>query len=762
MISSAMLSMRLADPVFVKDEEHRFVLVNDAEVALLGYPREELIGKNDKDFFPEEEVKIFWEGDQQVLASGIENVNEEAITDMRSGETRVIVTRKTRYVDSRGRRFIVGISTDITDRKRSEDAVKRAYDFVENIINAIADPVFVKDEEHRFVLVNDAALALWGYRREELIGKTDTNFFAEDEVKVFWERDHQVLVTGEENINEEYITGMRKDETRALITRKTRYVDSAGKRYIVGISSDITERKRAEEALRISEERFRIAAATVSDFIYERDMTTGEAEFFGDMEGCLGYAPGTFPRSLNGWLECIHPDDFAQVLQNLQQAPEHGGKYTLGYRIRRGNGTYANWEETGIILQDSNGTPTKCVGSANDVTARKQAEADREKMEEQLRQAQKMEAVGLLAGGVAHEFNNLLQVILGLVEMVQMDVGVDSSNGRLLEDVNRAGKRAAELTQELLAFSRRQTLMPVNVDLNALVDAEINMLRPLIGANIEVHFIPGAAVNTIRADKRQIEVVLMNLCINARDAMPHGGMLTIETDCAELDAVFCSKHEGVVTGTYARLTVTDTGHGMDETKRAQIFDPFYTTKKVGEGSGLGLATVYGIVTQHKGAIDVASEVGKGTTFSVYLPIAEGAVEEERPRVRRLGPGGTETILVAEDDEMLLSLLEKILTKSGYTVLLARNGEEAVGLFEEHADKIDMALLDVIMPILGGQHVMEKIQAVAPDMKFLFSSGYSENAIQTDFIIKDGLRLIKKPYKSSELLQAVRDTLDMSA
>jgi len=384
---------------------------------------------------------------------------------------------------------------------------------------------------------------------------------------------------------------------------------------------------------------------------------------------------------------------------------------------------------------------------------------ERERMEEQLRQAQKMEAVGMLAGGVAHEFNNLLQVILGLVEIVQMEIGAESANGLMLEDVNRAGRRAAELTQDLLAFSRRQTLTPTTIDLNSLISSDLTMLRPLIGADIDLQFLPGNDLGIVRADRRQVEVVLMNLCSNARDAMPNGGVLTITTSNTELGAEYCSRHEGAAPGKYVCVSVADTGHGMDETKCGQIFEPFFTTKGVGKGTGLGLATVYGIIKQHKGIIEVASELGKGTVFRFYLPVVDEAVEEVRPKVQTLGPGGTETILVAEDDDMLLALLQKILARSGYKIYLARNGEEAIKLFDSHAGEIDLALLDVIMPVLGGQHVMAHIQSVAPHVKFLFSSGYSENAIQTDFIIKDGLRLIKKPYKSSELLRAIRETLD---
>lgn len=779
--------------------------------------------------------------------------------------------------------YLIVTFNDITERKKAAEDLQHSYDFITNVVNAIGDAVFVKDEMHKYVLVNNAEGELVGCSYKDMLGKSDTDFFPFEQVDVFWEMDEQVLETGQDNINEESLTNPLTRETRSIITRKARYIDQNGKRFIVGISRDITDRKQAEKALRASEERFRIAVSCTSDFIYERDMSTGEAEFFGEIEACLGFAPGEFPRTLHGWMEHIHPEDFATVLETIQKASENDGRYVVEYRLKRKNGTYADWLDRGVILRDEEGNPTKCIGGARDITERKQAEnalrisseryrdlvensqdlicthdlegnllsvnetsakvsgypvqkllgmniadalapaglagfqnylntirnegkasgvvivrtasgetryweynntlrtlgvdvpivrgmahditerriaeEEREKLEEQLRQSQKMEAVGNLAGGVAHEFNNLLQIILGLVEMVQLDIKADSENGALLEDVHKAGKRAAGLTQQLLAFSRRQTLMPTNLNLNTLIQDELNILRRLIEANIELKFIPGADMGTVRADRRQVEVILMNLCVNARDAMPKGGTLTIDTGNVVLDETYCQKHEGGKEGHYVRISVTDTGIGMDEDHRTRIFEPFYTTKGVGKGTGLGLSTVYGIVMQHQGMIDCYSEPGKGTAFNIYLPIVEEAAEELKKRKRISGPGGTETILIADDEEMLLKLLERMLTRAGYNVLKAHDGEEALHVFAENADEIDLVLLDVIMPKLSGQEVMERIKATSPHMRFLFSSGYSENAIQTNFIIKEGLRLVNKPYDNANLLSTVRETLD---
>jgi len=390
--------------------------------------------------------------------------------------------------------------------------------------------------------------------------------------------------------------------------------------------------------------------------------------------------------------------------------------------------------------------------------SRKHAEAKREQLEEQLRHAQKMEAVGQLAGGVAHDFNNILQVILGNVDMVLADID-DPETRQPLEEVFQAAGRAADLTRQLLAFSRRQVIRPANLDLNKLVEGILKMIDRAIGEHINLRFRPDRHLGTIYADPGQIEQIVINLCINARDAMPIGGTLTIETENVTIGPDYLNTHQWATQGRYVLLTVTDTGHGIDEATRAQIFEPFFTTKGVGRGTGLGLATVYGIVQQHNGHIQVYSEPGKGTAFKIYIPIVESPPQEIHEKIVEPIVGGTETILVAEDEQMVRNLVTNMLQNAGYTVLAASDGEEAIRVFDQHADSIALALLDVVMPKLGGREVMDHIQAHTSTIPFLFSSGYSENAVHTNFVIEEGLHLISKPYGKNELLRAVRKLLD---
>jgi CheY-like chemotaxis protein len=328
-----------------------------------------------------------------------------------------------------------------------------------------------------------------------------------------------------------------------------------------------------------------------------------------------------------------------------------------------------------------------------------------------------------------------------------------------IEEVCKATERAAELVRQLLAFSRRQAIQPVNVDLNDLIQSVLKMIQRVIGEHIELNFIPGNRLDTVCVDKGQIEQVLMNLCVNARDAMPRGGTLTIRTRETSFDGDFCRDHPWAAAGRYLLIAVADTGHGMDAETLGHVFEPFFTTKGVGEGTGLGLATVYGIVKQHKGLINVLSEPDRGTLFEIYLPASGCAEVVQEVRTQAPVVGGTETILVAEDEPSVMRLVAMILEEAGYTVLTAVNGEAALRAFEENAGRIDLVLLDVMMPGLGGRQVMENLQARYSGTRFLFCSGYSDKAIPAEYVLSEGLRLIRKPFHKAQLLREVRQILD---
>jgi PAS domain S-box-containing protein len=385
---------------------------------------------------------------------------------------------------------------------------------------------------------------------------------------------------------------------------------------------------------------------------------------------------------------------------------------------------------------------------------------ERKRLEEQLIQAQKMESVGQLAGGIAHDFNNLLTGIIGYGNLLKIEVSQNNILNAYVTQILNSAKRAANLTRDLLAFSRRQmiNLMPLNI--NNIMTSMKSFLAKIIGEDIELSIFPADQDLTVMADSNQIEHVLMNLVTNARDAMPDGGSLTIRIEYREVDNEFIKKHGYVSTGAYALISVEDTGQGMDEETKERLFEPFYTTKEVGKGTGLGLSMVYGMIKQHNGYIDVQSELGKGTTFNIYLPLTKPIVEEyKKPEDLPTVKGGTETILVAEDETYVRYFIKEVLTRYGYKVIEAIDGEDAIKLLHAYKDRIQLSLLDVIMPKKNGKMVYEEIKKVSPHMKVIFISGYATDILYKKGIIEKGINFISKPMSPDELLIKVRETLD---
>ncbi len=401
------------------------------------------------------------------------------------------------------------------------------------------------------------------------------------------------------------------------------------------------------------------------------------------------------------------------------------------------------------------GALQQVVVNFTDVTPMRQMEA-------QLAQARKMEAVGQLAGGIAHDFNNILQAVRGFADLARGDLDPGHPAATSVDEIAKAGDRAAKLVDQLLAFGRRQLLDPANLDLNQEVGGLLGLLERLIGEHIQVDFIPGHHLGVVRADRTMMEQVLINLCVNARDAMPRGGRLTIELENITCDRAFCTQNPWARPGRYVLLSVTDTGHGMDAATLERVFEPFFTTKEPGRGTGLGLATVYGIVRQHEGMARAYSEPGKGTTFKVYLPSVERPADEVGTKIEGPPRGGRETILVAEDDPGVREAARRTLERAGYTVWCARDGAEALEVFRAHAAEIQLLLLDVVMPELGGKEVSLRIRETHPALPILFASGYSENAVHTNFVLQEGIKLLRKPYQTAALLAAVREELDAVA
>jgi len=514
------------------------------------------------------------------------------------------------------------------------------------------------------------------------------------------------------------------------------------------LQTEISERKRAEESLRASEAKLRgildnigIGICLINKNMHVLEMNRTMHDWFPNvnLDDCpVCYRVFNNPSNDKICKDCPTARTLRTGITSEGQIKLEGHKQT--YRI------------VASAIIDTQGEVDTAIEMVDDIT-------ERLSLEDQLHQAQKMEAIGQLAGGVAHDFNNILQAMVGYSSLLLDRLEKGDERYEFADEIAQGAARAAALTRQLLAFSRRQILEMEDLELNEVIQGVMKMLRRVIGENIEVGLIEGRRLGIVHADPGQMEQVLINLCVNARDAMPEGGRITIETENVMIDKEYCDTHTWAKLGHYVLLSVTDTGCGMDAQTQAHIFEPFFTTKELGKGTGLGLATVYGIVRQHNGMIQVYSEVDKGSTFKIYIPSIERPATAVEPRVARRAQGGTETILVAEDDENLRKLTSRILMNAGYTVILAVNGQDALDVFQQHAADIALVMLDVIMPKMGGKAVYDTLQEQYPHLRFLFTSGYSTNAIHTGFILHQGIELIQKPFAPDALLRKVREILD---
>ena len=446
-------------------------------------------------------------------------------------------------------------------------------------------------------------------------------------------------------------------------------------------------------------------------------------------------------------------DLFRQILK------EKGSVQFFEFKAQCKDGSHIWVSNSTRVIYDQDGNIARYEGHVTDITARKRAEEEKIKLEEQYLQAQKMESVGRLAGGVAHDYNNALSVIMGFTELAMSDIDPKGQMYDNLEQVLKAGRRATDITRQLLAFARKQTISPIVLDLNKNVGTMLKMLRSLIGEEIDLVWTPGDNLWSVKLDPSQIDQILANVCVNARDAIKGVGKITIETCTVTLDKSFCARHKGFIPGEFVQLTVSDNGCGMDKEILNSIFEPFFTTKAVDKGTGLGLSTVYGIAKQNNGFIDVYSESGKGTSVKIYLPRHESkAAEIQEENTETILKGQGETILLVEDDHQILKLVHKLLNELGYTVLAAGTPKEAIELVKEQTSGIHLLLTDVIMPEMNGRELSERLKPFYPDLKCMFMSGYTADAIGHHGVLLKGEHFIQKPFSKKDLSKIVRKVL----
>ncbi len=528
--------------------------------------------------------------------------------------------------------------------------------------------------------------------------------------------------------------------------------------------ADATERHaEIERALQRSDERYRLVARAMRDVVYDWNVGNGTVEWTESMQTVFGFARDAVGTTLDWWLTRVHPADRPALDRAVSAilADPAIGVSSVRYRVRRADDSYAHVSGSVIVQRGHDGSVERVIGSIRDVTSEQQ-------LEEQLRQSQKMEAVGQLAGGVAHDFNNLLTVVGGHVYMLGERVPRTAFADKHLNGITRAAERAATLTRQLLAFSRKQILTPSLVNLNAVVDDVVQMMQPVIGEHVRIVARLDPRLPQVFADSGQLGQVLVNLALNARDAMPDGGTLTIETERTTLDQrQDDAGAPPLPPGAYVRLTMRDTGVGMDAETLARTFEPFFTTKPHGKGSGLGLATVYGIVKQSSGDIQAISTPGAGALFTILLPVAERPSQTPGARRPPLVADaaqwlGKRSILLVEDDDGVREFAEQVLSRAGYVVHSARNGVDALDQLRAFDAPIDVVVTDVIMPEMGGRELVQRLRALQPDLPVLFITGYADDSRMLGELHAKGARLVEKPFTPRTMEIAVRELLDVEA
>ncbi len=762
---SEKLIQNSAIATFVLDADHKVLIWNSACEELTGVPASSMVG-TDRQWQP------FYEQQRPVLADIILDGDRDNLSALYPEHTRSVLmshglhsegwfkdlNNSDRYlvfdaspIRDNSNAVIAVIETlqDLTGQKLLEEQVLQSKQDWEDTFNTITDMITVHDKDFNIIRANKAAEQLLGLPvLHQSPVKCYQHYHGTDNPPAGC-ASCQSLVTGEPSIVEVFEPHLDKFiEIRAIPRFDSRH-ELAG---LIHVVRDISRRKQTEESLQAHLNFLQVMIDTIPTPVFYRD---GNGLFLGFNKAFESVVGKSGAELIGRTIDDVAPRQIADMYHEADMALLQQDEKQLAYEssVIYADGTAHDVIFNKAAFQNPDGSPGGVVEVMIDISERK-------KLEEQLFHAQKMEAVGQLAGGIAHDFNNILSAIIGYGSILQMRVKQGDPLRHNIEQILASADRASNLTQSLLSFSRKQIINPKPAKLNGIAEKSRDFLTRLIGEDIELKTILSPDDPTVLADAGQIEQVLMNLATNARDVMPHGGKLFMETGTAELDEAFVKDHPYVQPGRYVLLSMTDSGCGMDEQTRARVFEPFFTTKEQGKGTGLGLAIVYGIIKQHRGYIHVYSEPGLGTTFKIYLPLIENEVESRKEASPMLEiKGGGETILVAEDDATVRKLVATVLRSFGYFVIEAADGAEAVARFSEHAGSIDLVLTDTIMPRKNGREAYAEMRKVRPDVPALFTSGYSKEVLRTKKIIDEDPDFILKPVTPRELLRRVREVLD---
>jgi len=738
------------DAIVGKDLDGRITSWNKGAESMYGYTADEMIGKNVTLLIPpgspDEGSRILAE-----LRTGRRLENFETNTIAKDGTMVAVSLTVSPVLDPDG--TVIGgsaIARDITARKIAEEALRKAN---ETSIYASPVPIIAADNNSHVTIWNPAAEKLFGWTEKEVLGKP-LAIVPEAEADAAAAL-HQWLVSGESVTGAEVHRQKKDGSPVAVSLSATPLWDARHKvRGIIGFFTDITERKRAEEALRAAEEKYRSIFENAPEGIYQCTTDGRYVSANPALARMFGFdSPQELIQTRNDITnqEYVTPQSRGDFVKELDA---RGEVRSFEYQAYRRDGSLIWVSASARAVRDAHGHIAYFEGTVQDITERRE-------LEQQLRQMQKIEAVGRLAGGVAHDFNNILMAISSYAELLYARITKEDALRRYVDEISKATDRAASLTQGLLAFSRKQVISPTVLDLNAVIAEQIEMLKRLIPENIELRFLPGNLLGRVKMDPGQVQQIVMNLVINARDAMPNGGTILVETGNVERDRTDCGLQGTVPAGDYVMLAVSDNGCGMNAETQAHIFEPFFTTKEQGKGTGLGLAIVFGIVNQSAGHIFLHSEPDHGTTFKIYFPRVEAAGQLDDRATMGLLFTGDETILLVEDEEAVRESAAEYLRENGYTVLEAKDGPEALKLAAEHSQPIHLMLTDLIMPHMSGRELSEKINGLHPETKVMFMSGYSNNLLSKEQVLDPKHVLLQKPFRLTTLGQRIRETLDRS-
>jgi two-component system cell cycle sensor histidine kinase/response regulator CckA len=765
--SAAELNERLAavidaSPVAIieVDLDHRVTLWNKVAEDIFGWSRSEVIGARipaiRKDRVEEADALM----DRAVAGEQILGLQTEGIR--RDGSVFPYAVSLAPHRDGEGNVVgVISLGSDLTERRLAEEELSRSRELYRVVVENSHDMIAVLDPMGRFMFASRSYEEALGYDPEELVDVSPISLVHPSDVQRASDALRQAVTSQNAAVVELRMRHKRGSWVFVEGTT-TAVLDENGKLQSILMSfRDISERRIAEEELREAEARYRLLVEQLPLITYIN--VPGESGRWvylsPQLEEMLGYKPADWTSDFQSFLDAIHPDDRERV---AAERAASGGKGRIGleYRLIARDGRMVWVRDEAVVVRDLSGKPLYVQGYLLDISAEREAETDRRRLQTQLLHSQKMEAIGRLAGGIAHDFNNLLTAITGYSELIVSELDPVSSMARDAEEIKRAAEQAAAMTQQLLAFSRRQVLQPSLLNPNEVIEHMEKMLRRLIGENIELVTEFDPEIASIRSDRSQIEQVILNLVVNARDAISNGGRITIATANVSLDPGAAAR-VGLPAGDYVTATISDTGHGMDEETISHIFEPFFTTKEQGEGTGLGLATVHGIVEQSSGAIEVSSEADAGSVFRVYLPVADKSVGTESVPVSLGETRGSETLLLVEDEEMVRQLVGRVLRGLGYDVIESSSGEEALALSGSLDKSIALIVTDVVMPGMSGRELAETLTVSRPNTKVLFMSGYTDESIVRDGVSGGEADFIGKPFTPQELAHKVRSVLDRS-